>query len=174
VKIPRALAEKWERILAAEGLAPIDEPHPSERAAVKRPWGWSVDGRQRIVVRTEIVTPRPMYVPEPVRLAEALEAWLEGDASHFTDEGIALLSAAKGGGRRRLRFRSIRSWPRRRARVLAGICRAMAEGQLINECARKLGCSSDLAYVHLRRLYAALSDRQPQVDDDDANREHGD
>jgi hypothetical protein len=158
VKVPRALAEKWERRLRAEGLGVLHDQVI----------------RGRVVVRTLVIShyPQLQYLPDPARLAQALDAWADGDASRFDDKGHRMLAATQGC--RPDRVGDLRRWPKRRARILAKICWSLAEGESVAECARRHGCSEDLAYVYLRPLFAALSDRSAQVDDDDANRDSGD
>lgn len=148
---PAALAAKWEQRLKREGLAPIDQRM-----------------RGRVIVRTQVIEYRPRYVPDPERLAVALEAWAAGDASHFDSRGNELLSSARVGTRRGLTKLggSLTTWPRRRALVLARICRALVDGHRVAEVARRYGCSEDMAYVYLRPLYAALSENVSPDDDD--------
>src|SRR5262245_15459291 len=95
------LVQHWERRLAREGLAPLEERI-----------------RGRVVIRSEIIAGQEGggYLREPGRLASALEAWLAGDPSHFTDDGQKLLLRPGRGGRKGDR------WPRVRARILLRVC----------------------------------------------------
>ncbi len=138
-----------------EGLAPLDQTI-----------------RGRTVIRTEIIAPavaRPATrdVPDPCALAEAIEAWITGDGSRFTAEGLRLLDNRAGRG-------GHRQWPYWRARRLARICRELADGAAtVTEACTRLGLAPDLAYDFLRPLARALADTRPLVDDDDQRANDG-
>jgi hypothetical protein len=139
--LARNLVAKWEAKLKREGLAPIDQV---------------IGGR--IVVRTQIITPMLPYVPSPDRLVHAIELWLSGDGSAFTAHGLALLA--------RVPDQPKRDWPRRRARILLRVCRALADGKSINQACQRRG-DTDLAYRYLRDLYRYLAEAPALGDDAD-------
>lgn len=146
--IATPLAQRWEARLRKEGLG-MDQ--------------LEVQLRGRVIIKRQVITSAPMLVPDPTRLARALEAYLQGDDSHFTDRALALLAS---------RSRRVRrpGWPRRRATILLRICWAIADGKSVHEAANAV-CrrihADDLARKYLPLLAAGLSEERTRDDDAD-------
>lgn len=136
----------WERVLRAEGLAPLDR----------------TVGR-RTFVKTEIVVPL-QYLDEPERLRDALAQWLGGDETGFTPAGRRLL--VRGIGRQWQSEQPICPlFAGGRARILMRFCEALAAGVTVAEAATVRG-ERDLAYDFLRPLARQLAHAPAQIDDD--------
>jgi hypothetical protein len=148
--LARNLVLKWEAKLRREGLAPIDQRIGN-----------------RVVVRTEIITPQALYLPEPERLARAIEAWLGGDHSHFSPAGLALMARDRGRG-----AAGPGKWARRRARRLLRICAAHAEGRSIGQALGRY--ANGRTYSRLRELAGCLVVEAAALGDDGDDHGGGD
>lgn len=143
---------KWEARLRDDGLAPLDQ---------------RVGGR--IVIRTEIITPRKQLIDNPEALARALEQWCSGNRACFDSAGRAMLTRVVG-----VAHACGRSWPKRRARILLRLCLALCDGTGIYEAIRDRR-EKDLAYDYLPALSRCVlaTDLPPDDDEsgDDGNRD---
>jgi hypothetical protein len=143
---------KWEARLRDEGLAPLDQ---------------RVGGR--VVIRTEVITPRRQLIDNPEALARALEQWCSGNRACFDSAGREML--LRMNGNRHVRGRS---WPKRRARILLRLCLALCEGTGIYEAMHNPR-EKDLAYDYLPALSRCVlaTDLPPDDDEsgDDGNRD---